>query len=454
MSTKALPKEVIQTPDVAALMAEIRERVRADIEKNADVVTSPFEVLLQGTGSAGAGLIHRDELRAANLAHNYPKAAVRPDAITSHRGILGKPLVWAKRKLQSLLRESVLREYFEREQDYTANMVRQLNEVSRAADMSYGELGQKLEASLARLQDNQNAGLYAQERRLRSEFESSLSAVNAQLAEQRQQLATLDSVARGLESIVARLTHRPAAAPASSSDPSSAPDQSYLLLENRFRGSEDQIKARLESYRPLLASCTGTIVELGSGRGELLELLRADGVECRGVDLDPAMVEHCKQKGLPVELGNAQAFLEGFDDKSLGAIIATQVVEHLSLPALEKLAATASAKLKPGAAVFFETINTASMVALTQHFFRDPTHQFPLHPDTLRFILERSGLRVRDVLMLAPFAKEVTLQTINARAGMTPQLGESMTILNQNMERLNELLFGYQDYCIVAEPAA
>src|SRR5262249_9690342 len=51
----------------------------------------------------------------------------------------------------------------------------------------------------------------------------------------------------------------------------------YLGFEDRFRGSRDAIRARLQDYVPLFAGATN-VLDAGCGRGELLELFREAGV--------------------------------------------------------------------------------------------------------------------------------------------------------------------------------
>ena len=47
----------------------------------------------------------------------------------------------------------------------------------------------------------------------------------------------------------------------------------YVGFEDRFRGSEDEIRARLEFYVPLFAGAAD-VLDIGCGRGEFLDLLR------------------------------------------------------------------------------------------------------------------------------------------------------------------------------------
>jgi 2-polyprenyl-3-methyl-5-hydroxy-6-metoxy-1,4-benzoquinol methylase len=163
----------------------------------------------------------------------------------------------------------------------------------------------------------------------------------------------------------------------------------YLGFEDFFRGREEAIRQRQHAYLPFLQG-RGPVLDVGCGRGELLEMLRDDGTEAHGIDLDPAMVEHCRAKGLPVEMGNAVTYLEGLPDGSLGAVFAAQVIEHLPYPELVRFLRAIVGKLVPGAIAILETVNPHAPQAL-KHFWIDPTHQHPLFPETMLALCRLTG---------------------------------------------------------------
>ena len=76
------------------------------------------------------------------------------------------------------------------------------------------------------------------------------------------------------------------------------------------------------------------VLDVGCGRGEVLAALAARGVQGIGVDLDAGMVAEAKAAGVDARQGDAIAFLNDAEPESFGAVIAIQVVEHLSLEAL------------------------------------------------------------------------------------------------------------------------
>jgi O-antigen chain-terminating methyltransferase len=96
-----------------------------------------------------------------------------------------------------------------------------------------------------------------------------------------------------------------------------------------------------------------------------------------------------------------------------------------------------------------ETINPQSVTALARNFFRDPTHIWPLHPDTLRFMMEMSGIRTNTILLKSPYPAEATLQPVEISPYLPARWRSTLEGMNDNIFRLNELLFGHQDYAIV-----
>ncbi|MHB8689908.1 MAG: class I SAM-dependent methyltransferase [Solirubrobacteraceae bacterium] len=164
----------------------------------------------------------------------------------------------------------------------------------------------------------------------------------------------------------------------------------YVGFEDFFRGSEEQIRDRQRPYVALLKD-RAPVLDVGCGRGEMLELLGEAGIEAEGVDLDEAMIERCHAKGLTaVTVEDAVGRLQRADDASLGAVFAAQVIEHLPFEALVAFFRHARRALRPGGAVLVETVNPHAPQAL-KHFWIDPTHQHPLFPEVVLALCRLSG---------------------------------------------------------------
>jgi len=167
----------------------------------------------------------------------------------------------------------------------------------------------------------------------------------------------------------------------------------YRGFEDLFRGPEQMIRERQHVYLPLLGD--GPVLDAGCGRGEFLDLLREAGIEGRGVDLDPGMVERCREKGHEVEQGDLLETLAAAAPASLGTIFCAQVAEHLEPEQLQRLLALSAERLRPGGKLIVETVNPHSAAAL-KAFWVDPTHRSPLFPETLLALCQLSGFAAAD----------------------------------------------------------
>ncbi len=221
----------------------------------------------------------------------------------------------------------------------------------------------------------------------------------------------------------------------------------YVGFEDQFRGSQDAIRQRLESYLPYFDGASD-VLDVGCGRGEFLDLLRQRGVAARGLDLNHEMVEVCRARGLDVAEGDAASYLEGLPDGSLGGLFAAQVVEHLQPGYLLRFLELAHHKLRPDSPLVLETLNPACWVAFFESFIRDVTHVWPLHPDTLRYLVLASGFSQARIEYRSPVPPHDKLQTIAAPPDSPLQDG--IDVLNANVEKLNARLFTYLDYAVVA----
>ena len=306
--------------------------------------------------------------------------------------------------------------------------------------------------------------LLARERR----NDTAVAALATQHDELRAALSVVQQAAHGLRRAVEEIGTNPKSQipnPKSQADPGSpvpdpglAPSQApasqfdtldshkYVGFEDQFRGSPEEIRRRVEDYLPMFAKASD-VLDVGCGRGEFLELLRERGVRSRGIDINPAMVEVCRGKGLEAESGDALAYLRGLPDASLGGLFAAQVVEHLEPRYLAQLLDAAFEKLRSGAPIVLETINPACWFAFFESYIRDLTHVRPVHPDTLKYLLIATGFQHVEIRYRAPYPEGEKLQKL--AGGQQVALADLVETLNANVEKINRLLFTYLDYAAV-----
>ncbi|MDD5563510.1 MAG: methyltransferase domain-containing protein [Thermoanaerobaculaceae bacterium] len=177
---------------------------------------------------------------------------------------------------------------------------------------------------------------------------------------------------------------------------------------DEFRGERGEILGRAAEHVRLLGTAA-PVLDLGCGRGELLEALRDAGVEARGVDADPAMVAACRRLALTVEEDEAIAALRASAPGSLGAVTAIHIVEHLPAAGWMALVEAAAAALRPGGILMIESPNPESLRVGAGLFWLDPTHRAPVHPEALAFVVRALGLEVVETRFLHPFPPDQAL---------------------------------------------
>jgi SAM-dependent methyltransferase len=215
-------------------------------------------------------------------------------------------------------------------------------------------------------------------------------------------------------------------------------DAFYLQFENECRGDEQAIKAQMAEYLPLVTGCTALsasqpLLDIGSGRGEWLSLLREQGVQARGVDLSSVLAGHCHAQGLEVTIADGIEHLTSLEDSSLGVITAFHVIEHLPFEQLYSLVEQSHRVLAPGGLLLFETPNPENLLVGSHTFYHDPSHRNPITPTLIEFLLRHLGFIDTALQRLHPYPESARLRGIDPLT-----------------ERVNGALCGPQDFAISA----
>jgi O-antigen chain-terminating methyltransferase len=78
-------------------------------------------------------------------------------------------------------------------------------------------------------------------------------------------------------------------------------------------------------------------------------------------------------------------------------------------------------------------------------FYLDPTHKRPIHSDYIEFLLEKNGFGEIKFVFHSP-----VIDRLKKIENKTTTNTEEVKRLNENIDKLNDLLFGPQDYAIIA----
>jgi len=215
-------------------------------------------------------------------------------------------------------------------------------------------------------------------------------------------------------------------------------DGFYRALEERYYAPRSVIRTLRQQYMPFiepLAEVFGgeKILDLGCGRGEWLELMKAKGFDVFGVDLDEGMLQDCYALGLPAAKGDAVQHLRNVAQTSQVMISAFHVIEHISFDCLRAIAEESYRVLKPGGLLLLETPNPENIRVATKDFYIDPTHQRLVPQELLTFLLDYYGYKRLKVFRF-------------------PESGE---LLSKARPTLLDVLYGAsQNYAVVAQKEA
>ena len=212
----------------------------------------------------------------------------------------------------------------------------------------------------------------------------------------------------------------------------------YYLLEERYRGTREEIRQRLLVYRPDFIAArertgvSGPVIDVGCGRGELLEMLQEDGFQCLGIDNNDTQLDAARAHGVPVLHADAIEHLRSLPQDSVLAVTGIHIVEHFPFSDLIRLLQEVARVLRPGGVCIFETPNPRNVLVGATTFHLDPTHVRPLPPEVMQILLETVGFGAVESRLLHP---SDTFDYMVEQRGMDRDIAR--------------LLFGPQDYAAI-----
>jgi O-antigen chain-terminating methyltransferase len=281
---------------------------------------------------------------------------------------------------------------------------------------------------------------------INNELRNEITAVQGEHAALRVELAGIRAAIAGIELSVTRLGDVAEQLAASLTKLGVPPqttaeerlDRMYADFEDAFRGSSEMITERLRVYvhdllpRP---QSHAPVLDIGSGRGEWLSVLKAHGIGAYGVDISSEFVEACIAAGLDARLSDAFVHLHAVPSGTLSAVSAFHMVEHLPIQRLVEFVDETIRVLEPGGKLILETPNPTNVSVGAAAFYRDPTHVRPVHPEFLKFLLEHCGYESVIVRYLHPIDE------------IPEDDAEDLSVL---AEHARWALRGPQDYALIA----
>ena len=222
----------------------------------------------------------------------------------------------------------------------------------------------------------------------------------------------------------------------------------YFLFEEKYRGNTEEIKKRQSIFLEYYKNCKN-VLDVGCGRGEFMSLLKENGCGIKGVDMSEDMVLFCKKNDLDVVEADALTYLSSLKDKSLDGIFSGQFVEHLQQKELINLLELCYDKMIYGSYFVAETINPSCLYA-HQWFYMDMSHTRLIHPETMKFLLESIGFRNIEFRFFSPVPDDIKLKKVDTN-NVKEEDKKRCDVINENIDKLNQFLYGNQDYAVVAK---
>lgn len=137
------------------------------------------------------------------------------------------------------------------------------------------------------------------------------------------------------------------------------------------------------------------VLDVASGQGHFLELLKESGINGSGVELDKELCELSQGKGLQVVNESFFDYLKKISPATFDGANVSHIVEHFTPIQVEELFKLLHHALKPGSPMVVLTPNIANMRRAVGDFWRDPTHVRPYPISALSKLLRRTGWTVK-----------------------------------------------------------
>jgi O-antigen chain-terminating methyltransferase len=458
--------------DVEDIMRQIRENIKKRRESGAyddkmeDIINKPLSAL-SDPHTENTDLDTDD-----NLSHDLEYINSNCDThaeyyISSHRPIIGKFLVRGRQIVHGEVRRYVDL-LVGKQTEFNVHIVHLMNKLSGRFKKLETKIGSEIESVSQNVQELDNKvsseieSVSQNVQELDNKVSNEIESVSQNVQELKSKTTTIvdEKVTNVFETINADLENKEWLSNLLDDKiqdhlefmpPTDADEvMNYFLFEEKHRGSTEEIKQRQSIFLEHFINCQ-MVLDIGCGRGEFLSLLKENGIGAKGIDLNEDMILFCQKNGLDASQDNALTYLQSLKDKSLDGVFSGQVVEHLQPDELISLVKLCYDKMKFGTYFVAETVNPTCLSVFAGSFYMDLSHVKPVHPATIKFLMESVGFRDVEFKFFSPHPDEAKLEKFQVEDGIDDVGRRQLEVMNANIDKLNGLLYGYQDYAVIGK---
>ncbi len=214
-------------------------------------------------------------------------------------------------------------------------------------------------------------------------------------------------------------------------------DDFYCHFEQAYRDGD--AKESWQFYADQVLPKQGLLIDIGCGRGDFLNFLstRSPQLQLFGVEPHAPSFHRCHTTHAAACM-DGEGFCEALKKQGhkADAITLLHVIEHMTFNDTVILLSKIKEILKPSGTLILEFPNTWSLVTSALNFWQDPTHLRPVSIFGLKLALEKCGFTNIHSHEFSPHIGHSWKDTLK-HFGMT--------------RRLKKTIFGYQDFCFVAQ---
>ena len=186
-------------------------------------------------------------------------------------------------------------------------------------------------------------------------------------------------------------------------------DQLYDTLAVAFRSNAAWLHEEMERLAAFIRPVAGEsgerlpIIDVGCGRGALLDVLKERGIPAVGVDLNEKSAQVAREHGHEVIIGDGLSYLRQRPAASCGGIALIMVSEHIPFSEMYQAMFLFADKTARGGVLIINTINPYCVRRLG-HFCMDPSHKNFAPPDLYKVVMEMAGFVDVKMVWSAPIS--------------------------------------------------